>query len=371
MKKFLPSVLAIGLLALASCSKTPQVTITLYGFTDSTVVVAHTTVYGYLNSHGDSDPLIQWDTLTAQNSVITLTPADSTSLYAIVPMQSPGENLWILVSPDDRMNIRMKFNEGAVSYTTEGTPVADAVNDYNRMTSDIKARIKEVRTSPEATEELFDSLFTSLGEKTFEWTKKHLGNPATALYIQQLPTDSLIAHYDLVSKDLRGSEVEPLLKNAYDDAKKYAEVQKAKENIREGADAPDFTLQDNEGKAFTFSSLRGRWAVLDFWGTWCGWCVKGIPDMKEAQAKHADKCQFVSIDCGDSHEKWMEALEKYQMPWTHVYVPADCPTDVNPGVLYAVQGYPTKIIVDPNGKIAKIVVGESPEFYEALDQLVK
>lgn len=371
MNKFLPSALAIGLLALASCSKTPQVTITLDGFTDSTVVVAHTTVYGYLNSHGDNDPLIQWDTLTAQNSAITLTPADSTSIYAIVPMQSPGENLRILVSPDDRMNIRMKFSEGAVSYTTEGTPVADAINDYITMTSGIKARIKEAQTNPETTEELFDSLFTALEEKTFGWTKKYTGNPAIALYIQNLQPDTIVEQYDLISKGLQDSDVAPLLKAAYDKAKRYAELQKAKENIREGVDAPDFTLQDNEGKAFTFSSLRGRWAVLDFWGTWCGWCVKGIPDMKEAQAKHADKCQFVSIDCGDSHEKWMEALEKHQMPWTHVYVPADCPTGANPGVLYAVQGYPTKIIVDPDGKIAKIVVGESPEFYEALDQLVK
>ena len=38
-------------------------------------------------------------------------------------------------------------------------------------------------------------------------------------------------------------------------------------------------------------------------------------------------------------------------------------------LLYAVSGYPTKIVVDPEGKIAKIVVGESPEFYEYLDQL--
>ena len=40
-------------------------------------------------------------------------------------------------------------------------------------------------------------------------------------------------------------------------------------------------------------------------------------------------------------------------------------------ILYAIQGYPTKIVVDPEGKIAKIVVGEDPAFYQYLDELFK
>ena len=45
----------------------------------------------------------------------------------------------------------------------------------------------------------------------------------------------------------------------------------------------------------------------------------------------------------------------------------------NPDVstLYAIEGYPTKIVIDPEGNIAKIVVGEDPAFYEYLDELFK
>ena len=45
--------------------------------------------------------------------------------------------------------------------------------------------------------------------------------------------------------------------------------------------------------------------------------------------------------------------------------------DPDVSILYAIQGYPTKIVVDPEGKIAKIVVGEDPAFYEYLDELFK
>ena len=51
------------------------------------------------------------------------------------------------------------------------------------------------------------------------------------------------------------------------------------------------------------------------------------------------------------------------MPWLHVYNPD------NSNVLtdYAIQGFPTKIIVGPDGKIVKTVVGEDPSFYTFMD----
>ncbi|MFQ5953120.1 MAG: peroxiredoxin family protein, partial [Candidatus Omnitrophota bacterium] len=32
--------------------------------------------------------------------------------------------------------------------------------------------------------------------------------------------------------------------------------------------APDFTLNDLDGKPFRFSSTRGKVVILDFWATW-------------------------------------------------------------------------------------------------------
>ncbi|MBR0224073.1 MAG: thiol-disulfide oxidoreductase, partial [Bacteroidales bacterium] len=67
----------------------------------------------------------------------------------------------------------------------------------------------------------------------------------------------------------------------------------------------------------------------------------------------------------DTEEKWKAAVEKYGLPWLHVY---NTEADGTPDK-YAVQGYPTKIIIDPDGKINKIVIGESEEFYKFLDEL--
>ena len=77
----------------------------------------------------------------------------------------------------------------------------------------------------------------------------------------------------------------------------------------EGTEAPDFTLNDVNGKPITLSSLHGKFVVLDFWGSWCGFCINGFPAMKEAYAKYKDKMEFLSIACNDTEANWKAALD--------------------------------------------------------------
>ena len=139
------------------------------------------------------------------------------------------------------------------------------------------------------------------------------------------------------------------------------------QDIREGVQAPGFTAKKVDGTTFTLSSLQGQYVVLDFWGSWCKWCIKGFPDMKEAYAKYKGKVEFVGIACRDTEEKWKAATAKYELPWISVLNPAG--NDLVK--VYQVEGFPTKIVIDPKGKIAKIVLGEDPAFYTYLDSLMK
>ena len=132
-------------------------------------------------------------------------------------------------------------------------------------------------------------------------------------------------------------------------------------------EAPDFTLNDINGKPLTLSSLRGKYVILDFWGSWCVWCIKGMPRMKEYYQKYAGKLEILGIDCNDTEEEWKAAVTKLELPWLHVY------NTESSDVLqqYGVQGFPTKVVVSPEGKVAHVVVGEDPAFYTYLDSLFK
>lgn len=144
---------------------------------------------------------------------------------------------------------------------------------------------------------------------------------------------------------------------------------KAAEIAVEGDVAPDFELPNLQGSTTKLSSLRGKYVVLDFWGSWCVWCIRGIPNMKTYYAKYKEKMEILGVDCRDTEDKWKAAVEEHQLPWLQVR----CPDEQLQAIAaqYNIEGFPTKVVIDPNGKLIKTVVGEDPEFYTYLDQLFK
>lgn len=142
----------------------------------------------------------------------------------------------------------------------------------------------------------------------------------------------------------------------------------AEKRVADGMPAPEFTLNNIEGNPISLSSLRGKYVVLDFWGTWCGWCIKGMPEMKAMYAKYSQRLEVVGIACGDTEEAWKKCVAEKALPWTNLLNGKD---DADVSSLYAVTGYPTKVILDPEGRILKTILGESPEFYTFVDSLMK
>lgn len=132
--------------------------------------------------------------------------------------------------------------------------------------------------------------------------------------------------------------------------------------------APDFTLTNDKGEKVTLSSLRGKYVVLDFWGTWCGWCIKGIPEMKKMYSKYHDKLEIVGVACGDKEDVWKKCIAENDLNWTNLIM---LDGDANIPEMYSVKGFPTKVIIDPEGYIIKTVIGESAEFYTFIDKLMK
>ena len=169
----------------------------------------------------------------------------------------------------------------------------------------------------------------------------------------------------LLSPKAKEGRMKPAIDAALNRMEAEKKQKEAEKSVAEGKMAPDFTLNDLNGKPFTLSSLRGKYVILDFWGSWCGWCIKGMPEMKKYYEKYSGKFEIVGIDCNDTEQKWKKAVADNELPWINVKSEQ---ADATPQS-YAVKGYPTKVVVAPDGTIAKIVVGEDPAFYTYLDEL--
>ncbi|MCC8410312.1 TlpA family protein disulfide reductase [Mucilaginibacter sp. UR6-1] len=119
--------------------------------------------------------------------------------------------------------------------------------------------------------------------------------------------------------------------------------------------APDFVLKDIEGKEHNLSAYRDKWLVLDFWGTWCGPCREEMPKVNAFndginRGEYAG-VNFLSIACNDTQDKVKAYLaeNKFTIPVLM--------SDQKVEKTYKIRGYPSKILISPDGKMININFG--------------
>lgn len=362
-------------LGLASCSKS-QIRMSFEGFTNDTVVVFSLPVEMFTTATDDSALTI--DTLLIRNNRIDIARPEKTMSY-IFSFRETDENspnfsrrsIYVIATPEDRLTFEVKRTEEQFEYTAKGSDYVEGVADYDSFMRPISHKIDQIDRSVEANWGEIRALYDARRAQAAEWLERNMDNPA-AVYVlaYEVSSKALLDYYDELLPMINTSPLKPIVEQSKASAELAMVTKQAQELIKEGVEAPIFTLPDNLGNSVSLGSFRGKWVVLDFWGTWCGYCIKGIPAMKVAYEKHKSKCEFISIDCNESREKWLAGVEKYQMPWVHLYNSDDVAPRENVSAIYAIQGYPTKIIITPEGLIHKIFVGENDDFYNELDRVL-
>lgn len=198
-----------------------------------------------------------------------------------------------------------------------------------------------------------------------DFIKKNPTSEAPAFMVDNFPYDNAVEIANALSPEVRNGRLKNYIDKLMEEGKKEKEMEEAAAKKQgAGVQAPNFTLADLNGKALSLADFRGQYVLLDFWGSWCIWCVRGFPKMKEYYEKYKGKFEILGIDCGDTEQKWRDAVVKHDLKWKHVYNPKDGKITEE----YGITGFPTKILVGPDGKIVKTVVGEDPSFYTFLDE---
>ena len=141
------------------------------------------------------------------------------------------------------------------------------------------------------------------------------------------------------------------------------------ESTMEGKIIPNFTSNATpNGETFELYSLKGKYVLVDFWGTWCAPCIAEMPTVKEYQEKYKDQLVILGINSGDSMEKMVQFLDKYDYDWQQVLAQNETEDLV---LKLNVAGFPTKFILDPEGKIIKRFVGSTEEAFDVLDEILE
>lgn len=126
--------------------------------------------------------------------------------------------------------------------------------------------------------------------------------------------------------------------------------------------APDFELETIDGSTIRLSEMRDKNVILNFWATWCGYCVVEMPDLQKLQEAHKDDLLVLTVNVGESKEDVLKFMEENNLDLTVVL---DEKMDV--ANTYGVRSYPTTISVNKKGEAVRGYVGMLN--YEQMEQL--
>jgi thiol-disulfide isomerase/thioredoxin len=149
------------------------------------------------------------------------------------------------------------------------------------------------------------------------------------------------------------------LLHAYDEVAQNSAPKHEKKNAA-AHETFEFTLRHApDGAPFPLAPAKGKVLVVSFWATWCGPCRAQEPFFERVVSKYFGNSEvlFLAANCDDDETLVAPYLTEEKMRSTVVF--ADGLES-----LYAINSYPTVIVIDRSGKLAYRSEGFDPDSFE-------
>ena len=141
-----------------------------------------------------------------------------------------------------------------------------------------------------------------------------------------------------------------------------------------GSKYADFELFTTSKETKKISDFVGKsnYVILDFWASWCGPCIKGMPHLKMLSEQYKDKgieIVGISLDTKEFEKAWINAVKRINMPWVQV---SNLDSEGAHSALanfYAVSDIPYAVIINKEGIVVDCVRFPVKYLEEALQRL--
>jgi thiol-disulfide isomerase/thioredoxin len=139
-----------------------------------------------------------------------------------------------------------------------------------------------------------------------------------------------------------------------------------------GMQIPDFSFVDFEGRRRQLSDFRGRYLMLDFWGSWCPPCRGEVPYVKDAYVRFGARgFEVLGMDSerNATVDQVRDYLRKNGVQWT--FATPDSVRDLI-NDRFQIEAFPTAILLDPDGRVveARTTMLRGERLAKTLDRLL-
>ena len=180
--------------------------------------------------------------------------------------------------------------------------------------------------------------------------KKHLKGDALEFYLaKQLAKDVKRGR----AKE-KGREIQKHIASSsnehYNNALRY--IYNDEKGLLKGSIAPDFTLNDINGKPVKLSDYKGKVIYLDFWASWCTPCIYKMKNSQIWKSQYESKgVVFLYISLDEDQYKWKNFLRANNFLGIHVVAGEKGAYKSTIAKKYKVKKLPSMFLLDKDGKV--------------------
>ena len=124
--------------------------------------------------------------------------------------------------------------------------------------------------------------------------------------------------------------------------------------------APDFEIKDAYGMNGKLSNHFGKPIVVNFWATWCPFCVQELPLFDKYAREYSGDIDFMIVDLADGYRETIEMAKKYVADYGYSF-PVYFDTTGGSMYAYGITGIPVTLFIDSDGNLMTQHVGAIDE----------
>ncbi len=360
---------AIGLLAMTACQQGGGDSYTLKGdlknLKDSVLFLAH-----------QANGMPNFDTLHVKDGQFSFAGHTSEPMFAQVITADQSAGFPLILEPgkiDISGDADSMSSPGQIKVS--GTLNNDALSNFMQIQRPyvplmmklqqdyMQANMSQDTAKQAEVEKTMDSIQGVITSDVKGFIRKNPKSVVSAMALQSMMTS------------LEGPELEQLF-SGLDTAVQHSSFGEgigskiaAEKQTAIGQAAPDFTMNDTDGKPVSLSSFRGKYVLVDFWASWCGPCRQENPNVVKVYNDYKGKnFTILGVSLDKNKDAWLKAIEDDHLTWNHV---SDLQYwDNSAAKLYGIQAIPANFLIDPEGKIiAKDLRGD--DLKAELAQVIK
>lgn len=234
---------------------------------------------------------------------------------------------------------------------------------YNQLMVDNVIQGGDIRDYPAE----FQASWEANKRKIMEFVRNNMNSYVSAvelaehyIWFDENETESI---YNRFPSSVQNNPYGQLLKRRLDNGREF----------RTGKPAKHFVKKDMNGKTVSLDGLKGKYVLLDFWGSWCGPCRESHPHLKELYKKYKNRVAFINVaqenvrDIAEARKLWKTAVKEDGMTWTQI-LNNEGREECDMIRLFGISSFPTKVLIDPDGVVVARMIGAMVDAGEVLEK---